>query len=74
MLQSKQKPQYILKRKPCNAGVCFSPVYCRTETQREGIKEKEGKQGEERVWKEEERGRGKKMHLHAHALTSLATH
>lgn len=49
-------------------------MYCRTETQREGIKEKEGKQGEEGAWKKEERGRGKKMHVHAHALASLATH
>lgn len=39
--------------------MCLSPVYCRTETQREGIKEEEGKRREEGAWEKEEAGEGK---------------
>lgn len=76
MLQSKQKPQNILSRKPCKAGMCLSPVYCRTETQREGIEEEEEKQGEEGAWEKEEAGEGKEENasVRALALASLAAH
>lgn len=75
MLQSKQKPQHILNRKPCSAGMCLSPAYCRTETQREGIEEEEGKEGEEGAWEKEGAGEGKeKTPVRTHPSASLAAH
>lgn len=56
--------------------MCLSPVYCRTETQREGIEEEEEKQGEEGAWEKEEAGEGKEENarVRALALASLAAH
>lgn len=72
MLQSKQKPQNILNRKPCSAGMCLSPVDCRTET--EGGDRGGGGEREEGAWERKKGGRGKKTPMRTHPSASLAAH
>lgn len=72
MLQSKQKPQCTLNRKPCNAGMCSAP--CTAELRREGGDKRVGGETEKRgLGKRKKRG-GERKGMCVQILASLATH